>query len=106
MVSAPCSTAACARAVRATASASRVRSRSASRVGMNAFARRPRHRMGTSTPAGSTSRLSYAWALKCTLLASDAHLGDEAGQVLQRVVKVVLPERRELEVLAHLGRDR
>ncbi len=32
--------------------------------------------------------------------------GDEVGQVLQRVVEVVLPERRELEVLAHLGRDR
>ncbi len=33
-------------------------------------------------------------------------LGDEVGQVLQRVVEVVLPERWELEVLAHLGRDR
>src|SRR5438552_15557556 len=32
--------------------------------------------------------------------------GDEVGQVLQRVVEVVLPERRELEVLAHLRRDR
>src|SRR5437763_15370412 len=30
-------------------------------------------------------------------------LGDEVGQVLQRVVEVVRPERRELEVLAHLG---
>ncbi len=33
-------------------------------------------------------------------------LGDEVGQVLQRVVEVVLPERREWEVLAHMGRDR
>jgi hypothetical protein len=32
--------------------------------------------------------------------------GDEVGQVLQRVVEVVLPEWRELEVLAHRGRDR
>src|SRR3954451_24988156 len=31
---------------------------------------------------------------------------DEVRQVLQRVVEVVLPERRELEVLAHLGWDR
>jgi hypothetical protein len=34
------------------------------------------------------------------------HLGDEVGQVPQRVVDVVLRERWELEVLAHLGRDR
>ena len=34
------------------------------------------------------------------------HLCDEVGQVLQRVVEVVRRERRELEVLAHLGRDR
>ena len=39
-------------------------------------------------------------------LSGQPHLGDEVGQVLQRVVEVVLPERRELEVLAHLGRDR
>ena len=32
--------------------------------------------------------------------------GDEVRQVPQRVVEVVLPERRELEVLAHLGWDR
>src|SRR5205085_7849601 len=32
--------------------------------------------------------------------------GDEVGQMLQRVVEVVHPERRELEVLAHLGWDR
>ena len=34
------------------------------------------------------------------------HLGDEFGQVLQRVVEMVLPEWRELEVLADLGWDR
>ncbi len=32
--------------------------------------------------------------------------GDEVGQVLKRVVEVVVPERREPEMLAHLGRDR
>jgi hypothetical protein len=39
-------------------------------------------------------------------LSRQPHLGDEVGQVLQRVVEVVRPERRELEILAHLGRDR
>jgi quinol monooxygenase YgiN len=39
-------------------------------------------------------------------LQEQPYLGDEVGQVLQRVVEVVLPERRELEVLAHMGRDR
>lgn len=34
------------------------------------------------------------------------HLGDEVGQVLQRAVEVGLPERRDLEDLAPLGRDR
>ena len=32
--------------------------------------------------------------------------GDEVGQVLQRAVEVVRFERRELDVLAHVGRDR
>ena len=32
--------------------------------------------------------------------------GNEFGQVLQRVVEVVRPERREVQVLAHVGRDR
>ena len=35
-----------------------------------------------------------------------SHLGDEVRQVLQRVLEVVGVERRELEVLAHVGRDR
>jgi hypothetical protein len=51
---------------------------------------RPRHR----TP-GSGTRSS-----------GEPPLGDEVGQVLQRVVEVVLPERRDLDVLAQLGRHR
>jgi hypothetical protein len=35
-----------------------------------------------------------------------SHLDGEVGQVLQRLVEVVLSERRELDVLAQLGRDR
>ena len=35
-----------------------------------------------------------------------ARLGDEVGQVLQRLVEVVQLERRELYVLADVGRDR
>jgi hypothetical protein len=38
-------------------------------------------------------------------LSGQPHLGDEVGQVLQRVVEVARLERRELEVLAHLRRD-
>lgn len=38
--------------------------------------------------------------------SAQPHLGDEVGQVRQRVVGVVRLDRRELHVLAHLGCDR
>ena len=43
---------------------SSARSRSVSRVGTNACARRPRHTTGTSAPAGSTRRHSYPYCGK------------------------------------------
>ena len=45
-------------------------------------------------------RALQAWMLQ------EIDSADEVGQVLQRVVEVVPLERRELEVLAHVGRDR
>ncbi|MCU1427409.1 MAG: hypothetical protein JWL83_1409 [Actinomycetia bacterium] len=60
-----------------------------------------------------TTTLTDEWCThpKACATSTDRQLwrgvpGDEVGQMLQRVVEVVLLERRELEVLTHVGRDR
>lgn len=50
--------------------------------------------------AGTAQRLGPPWQ------SGRSVAGGDAGEVLQRVVEVVILERRELEVLAHMGRDR
>jgi hypothetical protein len=55
------------------------RQRSASRAGTNACAFRPRHTIGTSTPAGSNPHLSCGYCLECTLLAGEQKPGLAGG---------------------------
>ena len=52
------------------------------------------------------ARVRHHPPMRVAPLIRAASLGGEVGEVLQRVVKVVRPERRELEAFPHLGRDR